>query len=114
MASPFRKTAGGLAAVVLALGAVTAAAQTRPPVPDTAPPPTAEPRPVQPVPGSGSSTAEQSGSLSDQLSRSGGVIQPPAAVDPGMRQTPPNPGPNSMPVVPPVGTPENNPQIKPK
>jgi hypothetical protein len=53
-----------------------------------------------------------SGSSSD-LSRSGGVIKPPADVDPEMRQAPPSSG-DRMPVIPPPGTPGGNPSVKPK
>ena len=35
-------------------------------------------------------------------------------IDPGMAQTPPDPGPRSMPVIPPPGTPGGNPTVKPK
>jgi hypothetical protein len=55
----------------------------------------------------------ESGSTSLELSRSGGVITPPAGVDPQMKQTPPPSGDN-MPVVPPPGTPGGNPAVKPK
>ena len=54
-----------------------------------------------------------SGSSSSELSRSGGVIAAPVGVDPQMKQTPPPSG-DSMPVVPPPGTPGGNPAIKPK
>ena len=54
-----------------------------------------------------------SGSSSSDLSRSGGVITPPIGVDPQIKQTPPRSG-DSMPVVPPPGTPGGNPAIKPK
>ena len=54
-----------------------------------------------------------SGSSSSELSRSGGVITPPIGVDPQMKQTLPPSG-DSMPVVPPPGTPGGNPAIKPK
>jgi hypothetical protein len=53
-------------------------------------------------------------SLSHRLDRSGGVIRPPADVDPGMAQPPPSTGSHSMPVVPPPGTPGGNPAVKPK
>src|ERR1700720_2423673 len=54
-----------------------------------------------------------SGSSSSEPSRSGGVITPPIGVDPQMKQTPPPSG-DSMPVVPPLGTPGGYPAIKPK
>jgi hypothetical protein len=52
--------------------------------------------------------------LSHQLNRSGGVIHPPANIDPGLTQPAPEIGPHSMPVIPPPGTPGGNPDIKPK
>ena len=53
------------------------------------------------------------GSGSSDLSRSGGVIRPPADVDPQMKQMPPSSG-DRMPVIPPPGTPGGNPSAKPK
>lgn len=54
-----------------------------------------------------------SGATSSDLSRSGGVVTPPAGVDPEMKQTPPPTG-ATMPVIPPPGTPGGNPAVKPK
>jgi hypothetical protein len=54
-----------------------------------------------------------SGSTSSELSRSGGVIKPPADVDPQMKQTPPSSG-DRMPVIPPPGTAGGNSSVKPK
>lgn len=54
-----------------------------------------------------------SGNLSSDLNRSGGVITPPAGIDPEIRQTPPPTG-ATMPVIPPPGTPGGNPAVKPK
>ena len=53
------------------------------------------------------------GSNSSDLGRSGGVIRPPADVDPQMKQMPPSSG-DRMPVIPPPGTPGGNPSAKPK
>jgi hypothetical protein len=53
-----------------------------------------------------------SGSTSSELSRSGGVITPPANVDPAMKKSPPTSG-DRMPVVPPPGAPGGNPSAKP-
>ena len=69
-------------------------------------PPTLMPLPDQ---GEGSGS-----SLTDRLSKSGGVIKPPADPDPAMKQPTPPTGPNSMPVVPPPGTPGGAPAAKPK
>jgi len=52
-------------------------------------------------------------SSSSDLSRSGGVIRPPADVDPQMKQMLPSSG-DRMPVIPPPGTPGGNPSVKPK
>ena len=54
-----------------------------------------------------------SGTLSSDLNRSGGVITPPAGVDPEIKQTPPATG-STMPIIPPPGTPGGNPTVKPK
>jgi hypothetical protein len=54
-----------------------------------------------------------SGTSSSDLSRSGGVITPPAEVDPEMKRTPPPSG-AKMPVIPPPGTPGGDPSTKPK
>jgi hypothetical protein len=53
------------------------------------------------------------GGSSSDLGRSGGVIRPPADVDPQMKQMPPSSG-DRMPVIPPPGTPGGNPSVKPK
>ena len=54
-----------------------------------------------------------SGTTSSDLGRSGGVIAPPADVDPQMRRRPPPSG-DSMAVVSPPGTPGGDPSVKPK
>jgi hypothetical protein len=82
-----------LAALVIGFGAAVAAEQ----------PPDQPNKPIEP-PASGSSS---------ELSRSGGVITPPANVDPEMKRTPPPSG-ARMPVIPPPGTPGGDPSIKPK
>ena len=55
----------------------------------------------------------ESGTSSSDLGRSGGVIIPPAGVDPGMKRTPPESG-ARMPVIPPPGVPGGDPSVKPK
>jgi hypothetical protein len=47
------------------------------------------------------------------LARSGGVITPPADVDPQMKRAPSHSG-DPMPVIPPPGTPGGDPSVKPK
>lgn len=65
----------------------------------------------QQQPQSGSSNAP--GSLSHQLSHSGGIIHPPPSGDRSVVQ-PPNQGTSSTPVIPPPGTPGGNPLVQPK
>ncbi len=62
-------------------------------------------------PRSGSSAAP--GSLSRELSRSGGVIHPPPTHDRSVVQ-PPNQGASRTPIIPPPGSPGGNPQVQPK
>jgi hypothetical protein len=54
-----------------------------------------------------------SGTSSSDLSRSGGVITPPADVDPQMKLKPPPSGART-PIIPPPGTPGGDPSSKPK
>jgi hypothetical protein len=63
---------------------------------------------VLPSPGETTGSAN----LSDELSRSKGVICPPAEVDPGISAPPTGGG--IMPVIPPPGTPGGDPYIVPK
>ena len=84
-------------AVVIGFGAVTVAADE----------PSGRPGAGQPA------TPPASGALSSDLNRSGGVIAPPAGIDPEMKQTPPSTG-STMPIIPPPGTPGGNPAVKPK
>jgi hypothetical protein len=51
--------------------------------------------------------------LSDKLDRQGGVIRPPAGIDPEITRPPPSGG-SGMPVIPPPGTPGGEPGVKPK
>jgi hypothetical protein len=97
---------------MLAAGPVSAAS----PSPDNAVPPTPpnDERGVRPGEGPGEGTSAPRGDLSDQLSRSGGVIKPRTDIDPNMHQPPPETGPRSMPVIPPPGTQGNSLDVKPK
>jgi hypothetical protein len=81
------------------------------PVPEERQSPSARPGDTT-GPQQGTSTAP-SGSLSDELSRSGGVVQPPATGDQGV-VPPPKAGHQSTPVIPPPGTPGGNQEIQPK
>lgn len=87
-------------AAVLGFGAVVAAAEE----------PSGRPEAGQPTT---PAVPRASGTLSSDLNRSGGVITPPADVDPAMKQTPPSTG-ARMPIIPPPGSPGGNPAVKPK
>jgi hypothetical protein len=69
------------------------------------------PAPVAPPQTEGQAPA---GDLSDRLDRSHGVIRPQENVDPGIRATPPDPNPGTMPVIPPPGSPGGDPRVQPK
>ncbi len=89
-----------ITAAVLGFGAVVAAAQE----------PSGRPGAGQPAT---PAAPPANRTLSSDLNRSGGVITPPAEIDPGIKQTPPATG-STMPVIPPPGTPGGNPVVKPK
>lgn len=82
-----------------------AAAQAQQPVPDAQAPSGQVPAPE------GSSPAEP---LGQQLSRSKGVIQPPAGIDPGIETTAPEPNTPATPVIPPPGSPGGDQSVQPK
>jgi hypothetical protein len=104
-----RKLALALSVVLLAgaAGAQTVEKREQPSPSQPKSPPTAMPLPPEQGEGSGSS-------MSDRLSKSQGVIRPPREVDPTMKQETPPTGPNSMPVIPPPGTPGGDQSVKPK
>jgi len=68
--------------------------------------PSPDGRGPRPQPGAGQD------SPSDRLARTGGVICPPAEVDPAIRV--PAPGGGATPVIPPPGTPGGDPSVQPK
>ena len=65
-------------------------------------------------PQGGTTTPVVPGNLSSTLSRSNGVLTPPAHVDPGMATAAPSTGPQSTPVIAPPGTPGGNQSVTPK
>jgi hypothetical protein len=79
--------------------------------PDTQPEQMPQTVPEDAGPGKSGSS---SGALSDKLDRSGGVIHPPAGVDPKIQKSPPPAGPSSTPVIRPPGTPGGKPGVDPK
>lgn len=52
--------------------------------------------------------------LGERLDRSKGIIKAPLGVDPEIRKPAPNPNPETMPVIPPPGTPGGNRSVEPK
>jgi hypothetical protein len=89
-----------VAAAVIGFGAVTVAAEE----------PSGRPEAGQPAT---PAVPPASGTLGSDLNRSGGVITPPADIDPEIKRTPPSTG-ARMPIIPPPGTPGGNPTVKPK
>jgi hypothetical protein len=110
---PHQNAGAILAIAVAGMLAVGAASAASPTPQDAVPTPPNDEHGVKPSEGS-STPPGSSGNLSDQLSRSGGVIKPRTDVDPGMHQPAPDPGPQSMPVIPPPGTSDNSLDVKPK
>ena len=90
----------------------TPAQQTAPPAPNRA----ANCTPMRETPRAGTPDSQTTGQarepLSDKLARSGGVLCPPAGIDPEIRAPTPEGG--NMPVIPPPGSPGGDPTIRPK
>ncbi|QDL96295.1 hypothetical protein FLL57_02795 [Rhodopseudomonas palustris] len=105
-----------LSCLVLASTPASAQAPPKPPA-AAAPAPTACPPNTATVhpPGSnapGATTGESRQPLGDKLAESGGVLCPPAGIDPEIRAPTPDVG--KTPVIPPPGTPGGDPTIRPK
>jgi hypothetical protein len=64
------------------------------------------------VPPDGTTTGQASEALADKLTKSDGVLCPPAGVDPEIHAPTPNTG--NTPVIPPPGSPGGNPNVRPK
>jgi len=112
------------------LGVLTAASGVAnaqaPPAPATPPAQTAQPAPARandcaPMrPGlprgtiapEGGTTGQRAEPLGDKLARSGGVLCPPAGIDPEIRAPTPDSG--NTPVIPPPGGPGGDPDVRPK
>jgi hypothetical protein len=108
------QTASAILAIAVAGVLFVGAGFAASPTPDDAiPTPPNDEHGVKPSEGS-STPSGPSGNLSDQLSRSGGVIKPRTDVDPQMHHPAPDPGPQSTPVIPPPGTSGNSLDVKPK
>lgn len=109
-----RSMVRGVAGLVVAVGLATAAsAQT-----DTSPVQTQPGSPGMPAPGSTvpdkAGSTGSTGTLSDRLERSGGVITPPSNIDPGMTAAAPVPNPGTTPVITVPGSPGGNQSVQPK
>src|SRR5260370_28248821 len=104
---------GGLNRIAVYLGIVAAISwiMVALSVAQTANMPSQQTVPEATGPGTSGSSSEP---LSDKLDRSGGVIRPPAGVDPGLTLSPPQSGSSKMPVIPPPGTRGGEPEINPK
>lgn len=121
---PMRTTSTIILASLLIAASGAAIAQA-PPAPATPPQATAPPspqhsadctpqdRPNRATPPDGTTTGQSREPLGDKLAKSEGVICPPAGVDPEMHAPAPSTG-DSMPVVPPPGSPGGDPTVRPK
>lgn len=86
-----------------------------------APPNPVQPQPRDPnMPGQHNTVPEKidqtgtTGTLSDKLERTEGVIRPSPNLDPGITVTPPVPNPGTTPIIPPPGSPGGNQSVQPK
>lgn len=97
-----------LAGAALAQAAPGAA---KPQAPNMPPPATTVPEkidpPLDPAP-------DTTGTLSDKLNKTDGVIKPPSGVDPEIHKPAPDGATGTMPVIPPPGSPGNPSNVDPK
>jgi hypothetical protein len=106
-------TAAATIVVAPTSGTFFASAQDRPAPPLLPPSPNADcQREAGGLPPAAPGETTGSPNLSDQLSRSKGVICPPAGIDPGISAPPLGGG--KTPVIPPPGTPGGDPGLVPK
>lgn len=108
-----------LSLLVASVGAANGQAPPAPATPaQTAPAPSADScAPTRPISPRGTilpegTTGQATEPLGDKLARSGGVLCPPAGVDPEIHAPTPPTGDTS--VVPPPGSPGGNPNVRPK
>jgi hypothetical protein len=101
-----RKLAFALALAGVATGAMAQQAQTPLPAdtPKDCPPGTSANAPGL--------NNDSRGNLTDKLASSKGIICPPAGIDSGMQQKPPEGG--ALKIVPPPGSPGGDPRVQPK
>jgi hypothetical protein len=88
-------------------------AQPHEPHPSVAPPNASQPPPEQIAPRDGAPGTAGRGNLNDRLSQRQGTLQP-RAIDPGIHAPLPPNSQDTMPVIPPPGTPGGNRNVVPK
>jgi hypothetical protein len=100
---------------VMTAGGVTGALAQAPVLPPQAPNmPAPKDMPAEKIKPSDPSETGSTGTLSDKLEKSDGVIRPPATATPEMTVPAPVPNPGTTPVIPPPGSPGGNKQVIPK
>jgi hypothetical protein len=100
---------GGLGAAALAQTPI------RPPqAPNMPPSESTIPEKIEPQAPSATGSVGPGSSLSDKLEATGGVIRPPADIDPGITTPAPVPNPGTTPVIRPPGSAPGNQAIEPK
>ena len=83
--------------------------------PPPAPPELREQAPRATSPDEPAAVSEGAGSLSDRLERSEGVIAPAdPGTDPGIVRPTPDAGASAMPIIPPLGGPGGDPNVRPR
>jgi hypothetical protein len=111
---PGQRTIGAAAAIAFSMGLASGAlaqstpVQPQPSAPNMPAPHTTVPEKIDPK------ATGATGTLSDKLEESGGVITPPAGVDPGISAPAPVPNPGTTPVITPPGSPGGNQSVQPK
>jgi hypothetical protein len=97
-------------------GLATAQTAVQPRAPNMPAPQNTIPEKIEPQSQDPSTTGStgSSGTLSDKLEASDGVIRPPSNIAPDMTVPAPDPNPGTTRVIPPPGSPGGNPNIEPK
>ncbi|MBZ6076526.1 hypothetical protein [Microvirga puerhi] len=103
-----------LALVVLAVGGITGALAQTPKPPQAPNMPAPDQMPAEKVKPKDPSETGSTGTLSDKLEKSDGVIKPPPTATPDMRVPAPVPDPGTTRVIPPPGSPGGNQSVEPK
>lgn len=102
-AQQLRRAAGAVALIAFGTGALAQTpVQPQPRNPNMPALQNTVPEKIEPGPGGATGAT---GTLSDKLQATGGVITPPANISPDMAVRPPVADPGTTPVIPPAGTP---------